>query len=148
MLANSHFREMFPELARVLTPGMQYDNVLRAALRLDEFGKLDADAEEWLARTKAWHYAGSKPVERMNDRGRWIQFVDHRTSDGGTVGLRTDITEFKQVQTALEQKLGDLERIRTDLEMQKRNCWKRRKTLSRQRTRRRRLAVPSPISWQ
>ncbi|WKA29845.1 ATP-binding protein [Bradyrhizobium roseum] len=120
VLANSHFREMFPELARVLTPGMQYDEVLRAALRLDLFGKLDADAEEWLARTKAWHYAGSKAVERMNDMGRWIQFVDHKTSDGGTVGLRTDITEFKQVQTALEQKLGDLERIRADLEMQKR----------------------------
>jgi PAS domain S-box-containing protein len=120
VLANSHFREMFPELARVLTPGMHYDEVLHAALRLDEFGKIDADAEEWLERTKAWHYAGSKAVERMNDMGRWIQFVDHRTSDGGTVGLRTDITEFKQVQTALEQKLGDLERIRTDLEMQKR----------------------------
>jgi signal transduction histidine kinase/FixJ family two-component response regulator len=120
VLANSHFREMFPELARVLTPGMQYDDVLRAALRLDEFSKSDAEAEEWLARTKAWHYAGSKALERMNDMGRWIQFVDHKTSDGGTVGLRTDITEFKQVQTALEQKLGDLERIRTDLEMQKR----------------------------
>ena len=120
VLANSHFREMFPELARALTPGMQYDDVLRAALRLDEGGRPDADAEEWLARAKAWHYSGSKAVERMNDMGRWIQFVDHKTSDGGTVGLRTDITEFKQVQTALEQKLCDLERIRTDLEIQKR----------------------------
>lgn len=120
VLANSHFREMFPDLARVLTPGMRYDDVLRSALRLDEWGRPEADAEEWLARAKAWHYAGSKAVERMNDMGRWIQFVDHKTSDGGTVGLRTDITEFKQVQTALEQKLVDLERIRTDLEMQKR----------------------------
>jgi PAS domain S-box-containing protein len=120
VLANSHFREMFPELARVLTPGMQYEDVLRAALRLDEFGRSDAEAEEWLERTKAWHYAGSKAVERMNDMGRWIQFVDHKTSDGGTVGLRTDITEFKQIQSALEQKLGDLERIRADLETQKR----------------------------
>lgn len=129
VLANTHFREMFPELARALKPGMQYEDVLRAALQLDEFGKSDAEAEEWLARTKAWHYAGSKPVERMNDLGRWIQFTDLRTSDGGTVGLRTDITEFKQVQTALEQKLGDLERIRTDLETQKRELLETSKDL-------------------
>lgn len=120
VLANSHFKEMFPELARALIPGMRYEDVLRTAVRLDKFGKSEAEAEEWFERTKAWHYAGSKAVERMNDMGRWIQFVDHRTSDGGTVGLRTDITEFKNIQAALEQKLGDLERTRADLELQKR----------------------------
>lgn len=120
VLANSHFKEMFPELAGLLTPGMYYEDVLRAALERGGFGRSDADPEEWISRTMAWHYAGSKPAERMNNMGRWIQFVDQKTSDGGTVGLRTDITEFKNIQNALVQRLGDLERIRTDLEMQKR----------------------------
>ena len=37
--------------------------------------------------------------QRLVD-GRWIQIVEYRTSDGGTVGTRTDITELKRRETA------------------------------------------------
>ena len=51
--------------------------------------------------------------------GRWIKGVEHRTSDGGIAGLRTDITDFKLVEAALEQRVSDLELARNDLETQK-----------------------------
>jgi len=118
VLANGRFREMFPELSALLVPGMHYDDVLRVGWQLDLFDEQDAKFDEWRADMLTWHRAG-KPIERRYPDGRWIQFVDYRTSEGGIAGIRTDITEFKQVQATLEQKLKDLENSRADLETQK-----------------------------
>ncbi|MBR0993084.1 response regulator [Bradyrhizobium japonicum] len=119
VLANGRYREMFPELTALLVPGMRYEEILRVGWQFDLFEEPDADFDEWRARMLAWHGTG-EPVESRYPDGRWIQFVDHRTSDGGIAGIRTDITEFKQVQATLEQKLKDLEKSRAELEAQTR----------------------------
>ena len=113
VLANTHFREMFPELSSLLRPGARYEDVILASYERGLLAKV-----ELVSQIMAWHRAGSKPIERLH-HGSWIQFIEHRTSDGGTAGLMTDITEFKTIQATLEQKLSDLERIRNDLEAQK-----------------------------
>ncbi|PDT88751.1 hybrid sensor histidine kinase/response regulator [Bradyrhizobium sp. Y36] len=118
VLANGRFQEMFPQLAALLVPGMRYEEILRIGWQFGLFGEMGADFEQWRARMLAWHGTG-EPIENRYPDGRWIQFVDHRTSDGGVAGIRTDITEFKQVQAALEQKLKDLEKSRAELEAQK-----------------------------
>uniref|UniRef100_Q07SC8 Sensory/regulatory protein RpfC n=1 Tax=Rhodopseudomonas palustris (strain BisA53) TaxID=316055 RepID=Q07SC8_RHOP5 len=121
VLANSHFKEMFPELADRMKPGMRYEDVLCAVHQSDlvDAPKAGASFDEWLARTTAWHRAANRPIERRYDNGRWIRLVDHRTSDGGIAGLRTDITDFKTIEAALEQKVADLELARNNLESQK-----------------------------
>lgn len=117
--ANIHFREMFPELTRLAMPGMHFEEILRAAASNGAYDGPESEQEDWIARALAWHYAGSRPVERKTKDGRWIQYLDHRMSDGGIAGVRTDITMFKNIEAALEQKLADLENTRSDLEAQK-----------------------------
>jgi len=116
VLSNSRYREMFPELTGLTRPGMRYEDILRAGFELDEFNEFGEDPETWLARTLAWRRAAARPFEWQNKEGRWIQLVNHRTSDGGIACVRTDITEFKDVQAKLEQKLQDLENTRSELE--------------------------------
>ncbi|MBV9561014.1 MAG: response regulator [Bradyrhizobium sp.] len=118
VMANTHYREMFPGLARVMKPGMSYEQIHRIANDQGILNLKGMDFEDWLKERMAWHYAGSKPLEIPQLDGRWIQIIDHRTSDGGTVGLRTDITAFKRIQAELEQKLADVQAIRNDLELQ------------------------------
>ena len=118
VLANGRFREMFPELSARLVPGMPYREVLRIVWDLGMVDGHRTDFDTWRTRTLAWHGSGT-PIENLYGDGRWIQFVDHRTSEGGTAGICTDITEFKQVQATLEQKLMDLEKSRSELEIQK-----------------------------
>ncbi|NVN84898.1 MAG: response regulator [Rhodopseudomonas sp.] len=123
VLTNTHFREMFPMLAALMVPGMGYEEILRAAYEGGVLVGSDADGvelEPWLAQAAAWHKATNRPLERRYQDGRWIRMVDYRTSDGGTAGLRTDITEFKNIEAALEQKVNDLELVRNRLEAQKR----------------------------
>lgn len=120
VMVNTHFREMFPAWAALMTPGVRYEDLLRKAHAQGLVRSKGDKFEEWLQRKLAWHFAGSRPIERRESNGRWVQSIDHRTSDGGTVGLRTDITAFKTIQDELEQKLAYVQAIRSDLEDQKR----------------------------
>jgi signal transduction histidine kinase/ActR/RegA family two-component response regulator len=119
VLANSRFRFMFPELAALLHPGMRYEDILRAGYQLDLYEDPGRDFEAWFKRTMEWHRAAEQPMVRHLPDGRWIRRDEHRTSDGGIVGLRTDITDFKRAEAALEHRVSDLEVVRNDLEAQK-----------------------------
>ena len=117
VLANSRFREMFPEQAAFMYPGMHYEDILRIGYKLGLYEDPDGDFDAWLARTLEWHRSAEQPMVRHLPDGRWIR--RDRTSgpqDGGIVGLRADITDFKRVEVALEQRVADLELTRSDLE--------------------------------
>ncbi|MGY3454443.1 ATP-binding protein [Bradyrhizobium sp. USDA 4353] len=120
VLSNTRFREMFPGWASLMRPGISFTDVLRKAHEHGLMRPKGDGFEDWLARKRAWHLGGSRMVEHRELNGRWIQSVDHRISDGGTVCLMTDITAFKTVQAELEQKLAYVEAIRSDLERQTR----------------------------
>jgi two-component system, sensor histidine kinase len=119
VMSNTQFREMFPGWADLLKPGITHEELLRAAHERGLIDPKGRNFEAWLQRKMAWHHTGGKPIERQQSDGRWIQAIHHRTSEGGFVGLRTDITAFKKVQAELEQKLTDVQAIRQDLELQK-----------------------------
>lgn len=101
VLTNSKYRELYPTMLDVFEPGTPYEAMLRAGLqrRLWDIG--DADPEQWIAETIAWHHATKEPQERQLADGRWMRLAERRTGDGGIVGIRTDITASKQAEQAL-----------------------------------------------
>ena len=48
-----------------------------------------------MARRLDLHRHGGPPMEVQLADGRWLRIEERRTRDGGTVGLRTDITDLK-----------------------------------------------------
>jgi len=121
--ANTHFRAMFPRLSSVMRPGMHFQEIIRAAYQNGILATADTEGmelEPWLSMAVSWHQSTQNSLERHYGDGRWIRMVNYRTSDGGIAGLRTDITEFKNIEAALEQKVNDLELVRNRLESQKR----------------------------
>ncbi|MGJ5181944.1 ATP-binding protein [Bradyrhizobium oligotrophicum] len=119
VMSNTTFREMFPAWTILMKPGISFSDLMRRAHDHGLIRPKGDRFEEWLARKRAWHLGGSCMIERRELNGRWIQSIDHRISDGGTVCLVTDITAFKTVQAELEQKLAYVQAIRSDLEDQK-----------------------------
>jgi PAS domain S-box-containing protein len=119
VLSNSRFRELFPDLASIMRPGMPYKEILRVGYQRGFYEDPDGDFEAWLPRRVAWHNAVGEPTVRHLADGRWMRWDDRRTSDGGIAGLRTDITDFKQVEFALEFRVAELEVVRNDLEAEK-----------------------------
>ena len=83
--------------------GLTFEQILRRDLYkgLYSFEETGGDAEAWLALRLRRFRAATGTVEQKLDNGRWIRVTDRRTSDGGLVGLRTDITERKNAELEL-----------------------------------------------
>ena len=101
VLANRRFRELYALSADVIVPGARFEDILREGLRKQQF--LDAIGKE-----EAWLQAQMNVLNSQNvvrqilTDGTVIQVMERRTSDGGRVGLRVDVTEITHAREAAE----------------------------------------------
>ncbi len=98
---NSRYRDFFHLSSEAIVPGSHYIDILRAGAARGQFKDIRPDLETWLRDRFAWHRGNNPPMEQLLPDGRWILITDRRTPDGGTVGIRTDITVLKQAMAAL-----------------------------------------------
>ena len=66
-------------------------------------------------RIRAHRDYGKATVERLRN-GRWLRIVNRRLRDGYTLGLRIDVTELKERETALESKVAENQLFRAILD--------------------------------
>jgi PAS domain S-box-containing protein len=101
VLVNEEFRRMYSRAQPAIRAGITMRDLLRISAASGELGSIDdidAFADEVIAHIE------SQPEIRYQRKladGRWILISQRRTSDGGYVGLRTDITAVKQHEEAL-----------------------------------------------
>ncbi|MCH7888813.1 MAG: PAS domain S-box protein [Proteobacteria bacterium] len=103
VLCNSKAREFFPEVAELLVPGAHFEDLTRARLERAT-PALDAGSVEDRVRKRLdqFRHPGAA-VEEQHADGRWTQAFERRTTDGGTVCIRTDITELKRAEEAIRE---------------------------------------------
>lgn len=75
--------------------------MLRAGVALGQYDLGGMTGEEWIADRLTRHRNPGPPFEQQLADGRWLQISECRLDDGGTVGLRTDITRLKRSEEAL-----------------------------------------------
>jgi len=97
ILRNSHFLEIFPELKDVAVPGAKYEDILKAETASGAQASVDKAelTAEFYVRIERHRQPTSIFECQIADR-RWLLINEHRTRDGGTVVLYTDVTELKQ----------------------------------------------------
>jgi PAS domain S-box-containing protein len=100
VLCNSSYRELHAETPEALQPGMPYGDILRAAYRSGELRAPDGDVEAAIRRRLERHRNPREPFDVVS-RGRVLRIAERRTSDGGIVGIHTDITDLKSREVAL-----------------------------------------------
>ncbi|MGI9449150.1 MAG: sensor histidine kinase [Geminicoccaceae bacterium] len=107
---NSRFLDLYPELGELIAQGTVYVDILRAEIELgiDPLPE-NATVQSRLYQRLAEHHLSDYVVERQLPNGRWILVNEHRTDDGGTVVLHTDITELKHREAALASSNRELE---------------------------------------
>ena len=95
VLWNKNYENMFPDMAEHFKPGINYEAILRKALRNDRYYKpMDASAEEIWLRNRLDHFNQNAAITQQNPGdGRWIRYDQHQTADGKKVCVRTDITD-------------------------------------------------------
>lgn len=95
VLCNQTYLGLWPQVADRIMPGMTFDEI--TAMVRDEgssIGEMIAP-DRWLSERMAQHVVASGGHVHALADGRWIQINELRTSEGGIVGVYTDITEAK-----------------------------------------------------
>ncbi len=93
---NNRFRQLYAKSAAAIFPGAHFDDILRFGVENGQYPQAGADTEAFLEDIRSWHRATSGSIERLLPDGRWLMISERRTTNGGIVGIRTDITELKK----------------------------------------------------
>jgi CheY-like chemotaxis protein len=103
ILWNRRYAEIYHRSADLFRPGARLIDTLREGVKRGDYPDAIGHEEEWLAArmAKLANPTGDRHEQRVSD-GRWLMIEERRTTDGGVIGLRVDITEMKQQAEALE----------------------------------------------
>ena len=98
---NSRYKDFYKLSARFIQPGTSFDDIMREGAKLGQYPQASTDIEAFVAESKAFHLGDQPSMERLLPDGRWVLITERRTPDGGTVGIRTDITALKRAMQEL-----------------------------------------------
>jgi signal transduction histidine kinase len=95
LVYNQKYVEMKPLIADMVVPGVSFEEMMREAVRRGMYVMNGMTPETFLALRFRQRRNPTGPYETQLSDGRWILVNEKRTADGGTVGIRSDITEMK-----------------------------------------------------
>jgi diguanylate cyclase (GGDEF)-like protein len=94
---------MYGTSSDLLEIGRTYEETIRAGLAAGQYPEAAGREDAWLDTVLQTRTVKSYELVYQLDNGRWVHSLKERTSDGGIVGFRIDITELKQNQIELEK---------------------------------------------
>ncbi len=103
VICNEKYKQMHPMAAPKMVPGASFAEIIRVAVANGQHPSAMGREEEWFKeRLAEFRNPGETKEHQMFD-GRWLRYSEHRTRDGGTVGIRSDITQLKAIEEALSK---------------------------------------------
>jgi len=107
---NRHYRNLYP--LTEIREGMTFEELIRSGAANGQYAACPpGDIEPWIAERMAHHRNPGASFEQELAGRRWLRVSEWRTSDGGYVGIRTDITEQKHREAELAEKTELLETV-------------------------------------
>ncbi len=96
ILWNQKYADIYKRSADLFKVGAKLEDTLRVGVARGDYPSAKGREEEWIAQRLQLLYSPGKQHEQVLSDGRCILIEERRTSDGGVIGLRMDITELKQ----------------------------------------------------
>jgi diguanylate cyclase (GGDEF)-like protein len=115
---NSHYRELYARSAAAIQPGALFEDIIRFGVRNGQYPQAGADGEAFIRDIIDWHRASRGSLERLLPDGRWLMISERRTANGGTVGIRTDITALRKALDELAAANGRVNETMDELRRQ------------------------------
>jgi diguanylate cyclase (GGDEF)-like protein/PAS domain S-box-containing protein len=96
VLWNRRYAELFAFVSNKIAVGTRFEDTVRAALACGVYPDALGREEQWLQGRLERHARPSNVEEMRLSGGRWIRIEERRTPNGGSVGIRVDITDLKR----------------------------------------------------
>ena len=96
VLWNRQYGELYAVSRSALTGGTTFETLIRTGLDAGQYPDAIGREEEWLTERLARHALPQHSHEQHLDGDRWVRVEERRTADGGSIGVRIDITDLKR----------------------------------------------------
>jgi signal transduction histidine kinase/CheY-like chemotaxis protein/HPt (histidine-containing phosphotransfer) domain-containing protein len=101
VVCNQRYRDFYAVTGPFVVPGIKFSDMIREGAKRGQYPQAGEDIEAFVREIQAWHRGNHPPMERLLPDGRWVLVTERSTPDGGTVGIRTDITALKTAMAGL-----------------------------------------------
>jgi len=98
---NQHLRALYPAIAHMLVPGWHVEDLVRANVTSNNPGAAGFEIERQIAERLRRFRDPGEAFEISVGGKRWLQVSERRTSEGGIVGIHTDVTQARQHEAQL-----------------------------------------------
>ena len=100
---NEQYRSIYTKSAHLMNAGATFEEIIRGGVACGQYPEAMDREETWIQKRLEVHRNPGDPIEQRLDDGRWLRIEERKTKDGGTVGIRVDITEAKKREHELER---------------------------------------------
>lgn len=108
VMCNSRFGMHMLDLQAELAPGLKFTRYVELVSRSRYLALPDGlTPEDWAERRMRRHQDDHVMFNVRMVRDRWVQVSEHRTTDGGTVIMQTDVTDIMRLEREERDKLLD-----------------------------------------
>jgi anti-anti-sigma factor len=108
---NQSYRRLYALSKDLIAQGKRFEEIVRLGVERGQYPDAIGREAAWLAERLRQH-RNCETVELRLANGVWLRSVDQRTSDGGTVCIRNDISYIKQAEILSQQSAEQAELIR------------------------------------
>jgi len=98
---NERYAAMMGEVRDALVVGAPFEDMVRLGVKKAIYADDAMRGVDWVARRMAGHRLPENSFEMRLPGDRWFRVDERRTADGGSVGVRVDITELKRREASL-----------------------------------------------
>ncbi|GAW33973.1 sensor protein DivL [Roseovarius sp. A-2] len=108
VMCNSRFGMHMPDIRERLKPGLSFTDYVHLVSRSRHLALTETlSPAQWAARRMQRHADDHVIFNVGMTQNRWVQVSEHRTGDGGTVVLQTDITDIMRLERQARDRLLD-----------------------------------------
>ena len=116
ILWNQTYAEIYSGSADLFEVGAKLEDTLRIGVARGNYPEALGREDEWLAeRLSLLANPGYRHEQQLAD-GRWIMIEERATPDGGSIGLRVDITELKHALHRADAAIAQMDQTRNFLD--------------------------------
>ncbi|MBT7486196.1 MAG: PAS domain S-box protein, partial [Rhodospirillales bacterium] len=101
VMCNEHYLASQSDLSDLLTPGVTFEEILRARVERESHDPSEYRDETWILKRLHQHRNPSGPIERKSRVGEYVEIREFRTAEGGIAIIRSDITRRKMAEEAM-----------------------------------------------